>query len=256
MPLGIHRTLLQARRQLDQKLDELPARRARHAGFGWGHLRHETCSRVGAANPPGKSKNQAPWDRCLTRCGIAGYCSPPEPRSQERTPMLRPGAEFCNPGDRITLRLLRPGGPQSGRRILPSRITRAAARARSAALGCDPRARTPVAPRGGADPPGRSLVRGRDRGSALAPRSSGLAGADLRVTGARDAPVRGGERLGASPAAGARPGPAEELIFAARVEDLDQPSARELLQEEVGLTPEDAEAMLERVDEAEGTIRP
>jgi hypothetical protein len=42
---------------------------------------------------------------------------------------------------------------------------------------------------------------------------------------------------------------AEELIFAARPEDLDRPSARELLQEEVGLTPEDAEAMLERVDE-------
>ena len=42
---------------------------------------------------------------------------------------------------------------------------------------------------------------------------------------------------------------AEELIFAARPEDLDQPSARELLQEEVGLTAEDAEAMLERVDE-------
>jgi hypothetical protein len=49
-----------------------------------------------------------------------------------------------------------------------------------------------------------------------------------------------------------RPG-CEELIFAAQVEDLDQPSARELLLEEVGLTPEDAEAMLERVDEAEGT---
>jgi hypothetical protein len=48
-----------------------------------------------------------------------------------------------------------------------------------------------------------------------------------------------------------RPG-CEELIFAAGVEDLDQPSARELLLEEVGLTPEDAEAMLERVDEAEG----
>jgi hypothetical protein len=43
----------------------------------------------------------------------------------------------------------------------------------------------------------------------------------------------------------------EELIFAARMEDLDQPSARELLLEEVGLTPEDAEAMLDRVDEAE-----
>ena len=42
---------------------------------------------------------------------------------------------------------------------------------------------------------------------------------------------------------------AEELIFAARPDDLDQPSARELLQEEVGLTPEDADAMLERVDE-------
>ena len=42
---------------------------------------------------------------------------------------------------------------------------------------------------------------------------------------------------------------AEELIFAARPEDLDQPSARELLLEEVGLTAEDAEAMLERVDE-------
>ena len=42
---------------------------------------------------------------------------------------------------------------------------------------------------------------------------------------------------------------AEELIFAARPEDLDRPSARELLQEEVGLTPEDAEAMLDRVDE-------
>ena len=39
------------------------------------------------------------------------------------------------------------------------------------------------------------------------------------------------------------------FIFAARPEDLDRPSARELLQEEVGLTPEDAEAMLERVDE-------
>jgi hypothetical protein len=35
------------------------------------------------------------------------------------------------------------------------------------------------------------------------------------------------------------------------MEDLDQPSARELLLEEVGLTPEDAEAMLDRVDEAE-----
>jgi hypothetical protein len=43
---------------------------------------------------------------------------------------------------------------------------------------------------------------------------------------------------------------AEELIFAARLEELDQPSARELLQEEVGLSPEDAEAMLERVDES------
>ncbi|HKU62042.1 MAG TPA: hypothetical protein VJQ44_12540 [Gemmatimonadales bacterium] len=41
----------------------------------------------------------------------------------------------------------------------------------------------------------------------------------------------------------------EELIFAARPQDLDQPSARELLLEEVGLTPEDAEAMLDRVDE-------
>jgi hypothetical protein len=41
----------------------------------------------------------------------------------------------------------------------------------------------------------------------------------------------------------------EELIFAARPEDLDRPSARELLQEEVGLTAEDADAMLERVDE-------
>ncbi len=45
----------------------------------------------------------------------------------------------------------------------------------------------------------------------------------------------------------------EELIFAARMEDIDQPSARELLLEEVGLTPEDAEAMLGRVDEAERT---
>jgi hypothetical protein len=42
---------------------------------------------------------------------------------------------------------------------------------------------------------------------------------------------------------------AEELIFAARLEELDQPSARELLLEEVGLTPEDAEALLDRVDE-------
>jgi hypothetical protein len=45
----------------------------------------------------------------------------------------------------------------------------------------------------------------------------------------------------------------EELIYAARMEDLDQPSARELLLEEVGLTPEDAEAMLGRVDDAERT---
>jgi hypothetical protein len=42
----------------------------------------------------------------------------------------------------------------------------------------------------------------------------------------------------------------EELIFAARPEQLDQPTARELLQEEVGLSREDAEAMLERVDES------
>ena len=42
---------------------------------------------------------------------------------------------------------------------------------------------------------------------------------------------------------------AEELIFAVRLEQLDQPSARELLLEEVGLTPEDAEALLDRVDE-------
>jgi hypothetical protein len=42
---------------------------------------------------------------------------------------------------------------------------------------------------------------------------------------------------------------AEELIFAVRLEELDQPSARELLLEEVGLTPEDAEALLDRVDE-------
>jgi hypothetical protein len=41
---------------------------------------------------------------------------------------------------------------------------------------------------------------------------------------------------------------AEELIFAVRLEDLDQTSARELLLE-VGLTPEDAEALLDRVDE-------
>jgi hypothetical protein len=47
--------------------------------------------------------------------------------------------------------------------------------------------------------------------------------------------------------------PCEELIFAARMEDLDQPSAREVLLEDVGLTPEDAEAMLGRVDEAERT---
>jgi hypothetical protein len=42
---------------------------------------------------------------------------------------------------------------------------------------------------------------------------------------------------------------AEELIFAVRLEELDQPSARDLLLEEVGLTPEDAEALLDRVDE-------
>lgn len=42
---------------------------------------------------------------------------------------------------------------------------------------------------------------------------------------------------------------AEELIFAGRVEELDQPSARELLLEEVGLSPEDTEALLDRVDE-------
>jgi len=42
---------------------------------------------------------------------------------------------------------------------------------------------------------------------------------------------------------------AEELIFAVRLDELDQPSARELLLEEVGLTPEDAEALLDRVDE-------
>jgi hypothetical protein len=42
---------------------------------------------------------------------------------------------------------------------------------------------------------------------------------------------------------------AEELIFAVRLEELEQPSARELLLEEVGLTPEDAEALLDRVDE-------
>jgi hypothetical protein len=41
----------------------------------------------------------------------------------------------------------------------------------------------------------------------------------------------------------------EELIFAVRLEELDQPSARDLLLEEVGLTPEDAEALLDRVDE-------
>jgi len=45
-----------------------------------------------------------------------------------------------------------------------------------------------------------------------------------------------------------RPG-TEELIFAVRLEELEQPSARELLLEEVGLTPEDAEALLDRVDE-------
>ena len=45
-----------------------------------------------------------------------------------------------------------------------------------------------------------------------------------------------------------RPG-AEELIFAVRLAELDQPSARDLLLEEVGLTPEDAEALLDRVDE-------
>jgi hypothetical protein len=41
----------------------------------------------------------------------------------------------------------------------------------------------------------------------------------------------------------------QELIFAARRGDFDQPSARELLLEEVGLSSEDAEAMLDRVDE-------
>jgi hypothetical protein len=41
----------------------------------------------------------------------------------------------------------------------------------------------------------------------------------------------------------------EEWIFTVRLEELDQPSARELLLEEVGLTPEDAEALLDRVDE-------
>jgi len=45
-----------------------------------------------------------------------------------------------------------------------------------------------------------------------------------------------------------RPG-SDELIFDVRLEDLAQPSARELLLEEVGLTPEDAQALLERVDE-------
>jgi hypothetical protein len=45
-----------------------------------------------------------------------------------------------------------------------------------------------------------------------------------------------------------RPGD-EELIFAVRLAELDQPSARDLLLEEVGLTPEDAEALLDRVDE-------
>jgi hypothetical protein len=41
----------------------------------------------------------------------------------------------------------------------------------------------------------------------------------------------------------------EELIFAVRLDELDQPSARDLLLDEVGLTPEDAEALLDRVDE-------
>lgn len=45
----------------------------------------------------------------------------------------------------------------------------------------------------------------------------------------------------------------EELIFAAATGELDLPSAREVLLEEVGLTPEDAEAMLDRVDEGEET---
>lgn len=42
---------------------------------------------------------------------------------------------------------------------------------------------------------------------------------------------------------------AEELIFTVRLDELDQPSARDLLLDEVGLTPEDAEALLDRVDE-------
>jgi hypothetical protein len=45
-----------------------------------------------------------------------------------------------------------------------------------------------------------------------------------------------------------RPG-AHELIFEARPGELDRPSAKEVLLEEVGLSPEDAEEMLDRVDD-------
>jgi hypothetical protein len=42
---------------------------------------------------------------------------------------------------------------------------------------------------------------------------------------------------------------AHEVIFATRPGEMDRTSARELLQEEVGLTPEDASALLDRVDD-------
>jgi hypothetical protein len=60
MPLGIHSALLQPRRELDQELNELPARRARHAGFCWGRLRHETRSRVGASESTGREQEASP----------------------------------------------------------------------------------------------------------------------------------------------------------------------------------------------------
>ena len=68
VPLGVHRTLLQSGRELDQEFRELAARRTRRTGFGGARLRHESLLPGWRCESTGESKKQAPQGQCLTYC--------------------------------------------------------------------------------------------------------------------------------------------------------------------------------------------
>ena len=164
----------------------------------------------------GESKKQAPRGPVSN---ILLFSSPLPPRLaavgwRKRTPRLRPGTEFCNSGEWVTsppAASTRGAAEWAPNRTFLMPPCHGPCPTRGRRPRCRPAVPGSISWWGAELALGRSCLRWRAGDPLLASWPAGLAGADLRVAGARHAPVRRGERLGASPAAACSTGPAPRV---------------------------------------------